>query len=79
MLANARYVAEKMQPVGWDIIVVDYCWSDPGTHDNNRNARANAPLAADKFDRMIPAPNRFPRPRMARVSSRSPIKSTRSV
>ena len=60
VLANARYVAEKMQPVGWDIIVVDYCWSDPGAHDNNRNARANAPLAADKFGRMIPAPNRFP-------------------
>jgi hypothetical protein len=60
VLANARYVADKMQPVGWDIVVVDYCWSDPGAHDNNRNARANALLAADKFGRMIPAPNRFP-------------------
>jgi hypothetical protein len=60
VLANARYVAEKMRSVGWDTIVVDYCWSDPGAHDNNRNARANAPLAADKFGRMIPAPNRFP-------------------
>ncbi len=60
VLANARYVAEKMQPVGWDTVVVDYCWSDPGAHDNNRNARTNAPLAMDKFGRMIPAPNRFP-------------------
>ena len=60
VLANARYVAEKMQPVGWDTIVVDYCWSDPGAHDNNRNARANAPLAMDKFGRLLPAPNRFP-------------------
>jgi alpha-galactosidase len=60
VLANARYVAEKMQPVGWDTVVVDYCWSDPGAHDNNRNARANAPLAADEFGRLLPAPNRFP-------------------
>jgi hypothetical protein len=60
VLANARYVAEKMQPVGWDTVVVDYCWSDPGAHDNNRNARVNAPLAADHFGRLLPAPNRFP-------------------
>ena len=60
ILANARYVAEKLQPVGWDTVVVDYCWSDPGAHDNNRNARTNAPLAADNFGRLLPAPNRFP-------------------
>jgi len=40
--------------------LVDYCWSDPGAHDNNRKARANAPLAADQFGRLLPAPNRFP-------------------
>jgi hypothetical protein len=60
VLANARYLAEKMQPVGWNTVVVDYCWSDPGAHDNNRNARANAPLAMDPFGRLLPAPNRFP-------------------
>ena len=60
VLANARYVAEKLQPFGWDTVVVDYCWSDPGAHDNNRNARANAPLAADAFGRLLPATNRFP-------------------
>jgi hypothetical protein len=60
VLANVRYVAEKLQPVGWDTVVVDYCWSDPGAHDNNRNARANAPLAADNFGRLLPATNRFP-------------------
>ncbi|HEY5345267.1 MAG TPA: putative Ig domain-containing protein, partial [Verrucomicrobiae bacterium] len=58
VLANAHYIAEKMQPLGWDTVVVDYCWSDPGAHDNNRNGRANAPLTADKFGRMLPAPNR---------------------
>jgi hypothetical protein len=60
VLANARYLADKMQPVGWNTVVVDYCWSDPGAHDNNRNARAKAPLAMDKFGRLLPAPNRFP-------------------
>jgi len=60
VLANARYVAAKLQPVGWDTVVVDYCWSDPGAHDNNRNARTNAPLAADNFGRLLPATNRFP-------------------
>ena len=28
VMSNAHYVAEKMLPVGWDTIVVDYCWSD---------------------------------------------------
>ena len=59
-LANARYMAAKLQPVGWNTVVVDYCWSDPGAHDNNRNARANAPLATDAFGRLLPATNRFP-------------------
>jgi hypothetical protein len=60
VMANVRYMAEKLQPAGWDTVVVDYCWSDPGAHDNNRNARANAPLAADAFGRLVPATNRFP-------------------
>jgi alpha-galactosidase len=60
VLANARYVAEKMLPAGWNTIVVDYCWYDPGAHDNNRNGRAGAPLVADEFGRLLPAPNRFP-------------------
>jgi hypothetical protein len=60
VLANARYMAEKLQPLGWDTVVVDYCWSDSGAHDNNRNARTNAPLSADAFGRLLPATNRFP-------------------
>ncbi len=60
VLANAHYVADKLLAVGWDTVVVDYCWSDPGAHDNNRNGRANAPLVMDKFGRLLPAPNRFP-------------------
>ena len=53
-------MAEKLQPAGWDTVVVDYCWSDPGAHDNNRNARTNALLAMDAFGRLLPATNRFP-------------------
>ena len=60
VLANARYLAAEMQPVGWDTVVVDYCWSDPGAHDNNRNRRAQALLAMDDFGRLLPATNRFP-------------------
>ena len=60
VLANARYVAERLLPAGWDTVVVDYCWSDPGAHDNNRNARANASLAMDAYGRLLPAINRFP-------------------
>ncbi len=60
ILANARYMAEKMKPWGWDTVVVDYRWYDPGAKDNNPNARANAELAMDKAGRLLPAPNRFP-------------------
>jgi len=58
--ANADYLAEKMQPFGWDTVVVDYRWYDPGAHDNNPNGRANAPLVTDPLGRLLPAPNRFP-------------------
>jgi alpha-galactosidase len=60
VLANARYVAANMQPFGWDTIVVDYRWYDPGAHDNNANARAGAVLTLDANGRLLPSPNRFP-------------------
>ena len=67
-------MAEKLQPVGWDTVVVDYCWSDPGAHDNNRNARANAPLAMPMLsDACCPRPTVFPPPWTAPVSNRSPM------
>ncbi len=60
VMANARYLATKMQPFGWDTVVVDYRWYDPGAHDNNPNGRRGAKLAMDAFGRLLPAPNRFP-------------------
>ena len=58
--SNALYLAENMQPFGWDTVVVDYRWYDPGAHNNNPNDRANAPLVTDSFGRLLPAANRFP-------------------
>jgi hypothetical protein len=57
---NAHYLAENLQPFGWDTVVVDYRWYDPGAHDNNPNGRADAALVADQFGRLLPATNRFP-------------------
>ena len=69
ILANARYQKEHLLSHGWKYVVVDYRWYDPGAHDNNPNGRAGAKLAADRFGRLLPAPNRFPSAAMARDSS----------
>ena len=53
-------VAEQFQPHGWQYVVVDYRWYDPGAHDNNPNGRADAALTMDGFGRLQPSPNRFP-------------------
>ena len=60
ILTNTHYVADHLQPFGWDTIVVDYRWYDPGAHDNNPNGRTNAALTTDQCGRLLPAPNRFP-------------------
>jgi hypothetical protein len=60
ILANARYQREHLLAHGWNYLVVDYRWYDPGAHDNNPNGRAGAELSADEFGRLLPAPNRFP-------------------
>jgi len=58
--ANAKIVADKMKPFGWQYVVVDYRWYDPGAHDNRANDRAGADLTMDENGRLQPAPNRFP-------------------
>jgi alpha-galactosidase len=60
ILANARYQKEHLLEHGWKYVVVDYRWYDPGARDNNPNGRAGAELSADRFGRLLPAPNRFP-------------------
>ena len=59
-LANARYVRGMLQPYGWDTVVVDYRWYDPGAHNNDPNARAGVDLTMDAYGRLLPSPNRFP-------------------
>lgn len=57
-LANARVLAERLLPLGYDTATVDIQWYEPGA----RSARyhAFAPLALDANGRPQPAPNRFP-------------------
>jgi hypothetical protein len=59
-LDNARYLKREMQPYGWDTVVVDYRWYDPGTYNNNANGRAGVKLTMDDYGRLLPSPNRFP-------------------
>ncbi len=59
-LSNARYQKEHLLKHGWNYVVVDYRWYDPGAFDNNPNGRAGAELSADNFGRLLPATNRFP-------------------
>ena len=60
VLANARYVAETMQPYGWDMIVVDYRWYDPNADAHPDNGSPGETLEMDANGRLLPAPNRFP-------------------
>lgn len=62
VLATARYIAKYMQPYGWDTLVVDYRWYDPGTRDqpNKPYLRAGAELSMDHWGRLLPAVDKFP-------------------
>lgn len=63
LLANAKYVKEKLLHHGWKYIVIDFRWYDPeptGNDFNLNQLRTGAKLASDDFGRMVPAPNRFP-------------------
>ena len=58
VLANARFMADHLRFVGWDIIVIDAAWFDP-------NARAHGysegtPFILDEYGRQLPDPARFP-------------------
>ncbi|WP_228373033.1 glycoside hydrolase family 27 protein [Demequina maris] len=58
VLANARVMAERLLPSGWDTIVVDIAWYDPTARSHGYND--GAPLELDAYGRQMPAPNRFP-------------------
>jgi hypothetical protein len=46
-LANALYLRERLYTHGFDTMVVDYRWYDPGAHSGNLRERAGASLASD--------------------------------
>jgi alpha-galactosidase len=60
MRANAKAVAEKLKPFGWQFVVVDYRWYDPGAFNNDPGSRAGVDLTMDPNGRLMPSPNRFP-------------------
>ncbi len=55
---NADFMAENLKEYGWEYVVVDIQWYEPGavTHEY----RPFADLCLDEYGRVIPAPNRFP-------------------
>jgi hypothetical protein len=59
LMANARYMSEKLLSHGWRYAVIDYRWSDADAAKHNLNGIGGA-LTMDQYGRLLPAPNRFP-------------------
>jgi alpha-galactosidase len=55
---NAKYMAKYLKPFGWEYIVVDIQWYEPGAYSSSY--RPFVPLEIDECSRLIPAVNRFP-------------------
>lgn len=58
VLLNAKVLADRLLPHGWDTVVVDIDWYDPTARSHGYNAEA--PLELDGHGRQLPAENRFP-------------------
>jgi alpha-galactosidase len=56
--AQTDYMAEHLKSHGWQYIVVDIQWYEPGA--NSFSYRRNAELTMDEWGRLMPAVNRFP-------------------
>ena len=56
--ANAQYMATHLRAFGWEYVVVDIQWYEPGA--NSSLYRKYVPLAMDQWSRLVPAVNRFP-------------------
>lgn len=55
---NAEYMAAHLKEHGWEYVVVDIQWYEPGA--TSHEYRPFADLCMDEYGRLIPAPNRFP-------------------
>jgi len=56
--ANAEYMAAHLREFGWDYVVVDIQWYEPGA--SSSVYRKYVPLEMDAWSRLVPAANRFP-------------------
>jgi alpha-galactosidase len=57
-LENARIMAQKLLPSGYDVFTIDIQWYEPNA--NGYEYRKDAELTMDEYGRLLPAPNRFP-------------------
>lgn len=55
---NAEYMAENLKEYGWEYIVCDIQWYEPGA--DGYNYHSGAALCMDEYSRLIPAEGRFP-------------------
>ncbi|MDQ3004568.1 MAG: glycoside hydrolase family 27 protein [Chloroflexota bacterium] len=65
--ANADVFARRLAPLGWEYVVVDFCWSHPTPNlelspdlELLPDGSVHPSLVLDSVSRQIPAPNRFP-------------------
>jgi alpha-galactosidase len=58
VLENAAYLARVLKPHGWEYVIVDIQWYEPGA--TSSSYRPFVPLVMDEFSRLLPATNRFP-------------------
>ena len=56
--ANAEYMAAHLKEFGWEYIVVDIQWYEPGATSHAYHPFAD--LDMDEYSRLLPALNRFP-------------------
>nr|AHF24669.1 alpha-galactosidase [uncultured bacterium Contig13] len=55
---NAGFMAAHLKQYGWEYVVVDIQWYEPGA--TSHEYRPFADLCMDGYGRLLPAPNRFP-------------------
>ena len=55
---NAEFMAAHLKQYGWNYVVVDIQWYEPGA--TSHEYRPFADLCMDEYGRLIPAPGRFP-------------------
>ena len=56
--AAADTIARLLKPFGWEYVVVDIQWYEPGADGSVYHPFAD--LCMDEYGRLIPAENRFP-------------------